>query len=112
MTNDLNTIPASVRYSIGERAIADCFPNSDYGTGIYHLDYGNLQALVHTVVEIIERQPNIVIVDLDDEKLVERVARIYRHFYERYQGGFDYHSNNQEASHNCMVAALAALKEK
>lgn len=49
-------------YRIGERAIADCFPNSDDENGIYHLDYGNLQALVFTVAELLQ-QREIPVVD-------------------------------------------------
>lgn len=53
--SEIRVTPDATRYQIGEKAIADCFPNSEDVTGIYHLDFGNLQALVHTAIEIYER---------------------------------------------------------
>lgn len=49
-------ITHGLRFSIGERAIADCFPRSADRGGIYHLDSGNLQALVHTAIELYDQE--------------------------------------------------------
>jgi len=102
MTNDLNTIPASVRVRLVQIA------SGDYkACGVFAED------LARDALPLIERlcQPNIVIVDLDDEKLVERVARALILEDSPNNNEMDI-ARNMEFYIPVAKAALAALKEK
>jgi len=89
MTNDLNTIPASVRDAMFIPLLEEDFKR---------------------VKELLSR-PNIVIVDLDDDKLVERVARALILEDSPNNNELDI-ARNLEFYIPVATTALAALKEK
>lgn len=95
MTNDLNNIPASVREALG--SIKQW--SFDTATEIPPKEFRKLQNAMYAANRLC--QPNIVIVDLDDEKLVERVAEAIKPYV-----------SAQYKANNAATAALAALKEK
>ncbi len=102
MTNNLNNIPASVRDLL--RQI-----KADSHTECHEVWFGQLAT---EALPLIERlcQPNTVIVDLDDEKLVERMAHFIRVAArdEVDRGEYDIALIPEIFA----KAALAALKEK
>ncbi len=115
MTNDLNNIPTSVC-----DALEAIKANDTSSLFSYDLESGEEtrraglvpKELADQALPLIERlcQPNIVIVDLDDEKLVERVARAIP-IANGHESEVDdeLHMANHRAT---AKAALAALKEK
>jgi hypothetical protein len=127
MTNDLNNIPVIVRDAL-QNELRVMHQAKVYEVGLaggqtMEASYArqcmwrlplSVRDNIEQALPLIEKlcQPSIVIVDLDDAGAVERITRDYFHFYARYEGGLDYYPNNQEASHACMKAALAALKDK
>jgi hypothetical protein len=113
MTTNLNKIPALVRDALNksQEAMANafnrihCLPRTTDTVLAHNIDCR--MAANRKALPLIEKlcQPNIVIVDLDDEKLVERVAIALNDHETCENNGFSF---NQRIA----TAALAALKEK
>lgn len=106
MTNDLNTIPASVRDALDEAW--EITMMEEHGN-LSHPEFEAFKCGFYKGAKLKLCQPSIVIVDLDDEKLVERIVRDYWRNYKRSEGNGQ---TCQDASHASMKAALAALKER
>jgi len=93
--DDISKIPFIVRNALSV-AKGSLDPN-DYHTGDAWVD-------VHKALPLIERlcQPNIVIVDLDDEKLIDAIAGVQA-------TGWEYGTHPRDKA-KIVLAALAALK--